>query len=192
MNFDGTDFAELFVMGSNLDTSGIAVDLSSGKVYWGQQVTQESGAIYRMNLDGSDPEVFEPGFNGVGDMSFVSLHSIPVRIDIKPRDEHNVINTRSSGGVLVAVLSDAANETSFDALQIDPATVQFGPGGASTNRYRAADVNSDGVVDLVMQFSIPDTGIQCSDGVATLTGVTFDGRKVTGTDSIKTAGCGRR
>ena len=190
VNFDGTDFAEIFVMGSNLDTGGIALDLSNGKVYWGQAVTQESGAIYRMNLDGSDPEVFETGVHGAVDMLIVSLHSIPVRIDIKPRDEHNVINTRSSGGVLVAVLFDTTNATPFDALQLDIATVQFGPGGATPNQYRVRDVNSDGAVDLVVQFSITDTGIRCGDQAAALTGVTFDGRKVTGTDFIKTAGCG--
>ena len=142
-----------------------------------------------MNLDGSDPEVVATGFGNITEIVLLSEQSIPVTIDIKPRDEHNVINPHSPDGVLVAVISDSSNETPFDALQIDTTTVQFGPAGATANRFRARDVDSDGVADLLMQFSIPDTGIQCGDTVATLTGELFDGRKVSGTDAIKTVEC---
>ena len=64
--------------------------------------------------------------------------------------------------------------------------VLMGPRPIGTGFY----VDSDGFANLLMQFSIPDTGIQCGDTLATLTGETFDGRHVSGTDSIKTVGCG--
>jgi hypothetical protein len=161
-------------------------------VYWGQQYSEDLDAIYRMNLDGSDPEVVATGFDGVTDISLVSLaseQSTPVTIDIKPRDERHVVNPRLPHRVLVAVLSDTDSESPFDALQIDTTTVQFGPAAATTSRHRARDVNGDGVADLLVQFWIPDTGIRCGDTVATLIGETFDGQKVSGTDSIKTMGC---
>ena len=142
-----------------------------------------------MNLDGSDPEVVATGFGNIAHMALVPDQSTRVTIDIKPGDKHNVINPRSHGRVWVAVLSDTDNETAFDPLQIDIATVRFGPDGATTNRYQVRDVNKDGLGDLLVQFRIPDTGIQCGDTEATLTGETFDGREVSATDSIKTVGC---
>lgn len=192
VDFDGTNFAEIFVLGSNLDTLGIALDSSNGKLYFSQEVSPSRTDIYRMNLDGSDPEVVATGFGLIVHMALVPDQPTRVMIDIKPGDKHNVLNPRSHGRVWVAVLSDTDNETAFDPLQIDIATVRFGPDGAITNRYQVRDVNKDGLGDLLLQFWIPDTGIQCGDIDATLTGDTFDGRGVTATDSIKTVGCRRR
>lgn len=191
VDFDGTDFAEIFVMGSNLDTFGIALDSSNGKLYFGQEVGPSRSDIYRMNLDGSDPEVVATGFGLTVHMALVPDQPTPVTIDIKPGDKHNVLNPRSHGRVSVAVLSDTDNETAFDPLQIDIATVRFGPDGATPNRYHVRDVNKDGLGDLLVQFRIPDTGIQCGDRDVTLTGSTFDGREVNAADSMKTVGCRR-
>lgn len=111
-----------------------------------------------------------------------------VPIDIKPGNKRNVINPRSRGGIWVAVLSD----DEFDPRQIKVRTVRFGPDEAKATRYYVRDVNRDGLGDLLLRFKIPQTGIACGDKEATLTGETFGGQSITGTDSIKTVGCRKK
>jgi len=77
----------------------------------------------------------------------------------------------------------------FDALQIDLTSVRFGPGEAAPFGYRAKDVDNDGDVDLVLRFKTRDTGIQCDDTEATLTGTTHEDQEITGTDFINVEGC---
>jgi hypothetical protein len=119
--------------------------------------------------------------------SFTTLSSavLPVFIDIKPGNKRNKINPRSRGRIWVAILSG----TEFYPLRIDIPTVRFGPDEAEAIRHRVKDVNRDGVTDLLLKFKINDTGIVCGDTEATLTGETFDGLRITGTDTVKTVGC---
>ena len=81
----------------------------------------------------------------------------------------------------------------FDATTLDHTTVCFGPDEASeAHRNRRGpirheyDVDGDGDLDLMFHFRLADTGIQCGDTEVTLTGATYDGRQVTGTDFIRT------
>jgi hypothetical protein len=79
----------------------------------------------------------------------------------------------------------------FDATTVDPASVKFGPKGATEahGQGHTEDVNGDGQLDLVPHFRTQQTGINCGDTSASLTGKTFDGQAIEGTDSIKTVGC---
>lgn len=79
----------------------------------------------------------------------------------------------------------------FDATTVDPISVEFGPNGAfeSHERGHIEDVDEDGDLDLMLHFSVRDTGIVCGDTSASLTGETFDGQPIAGSDSIKTVGC---
>src|SRR5262245_60532019 len=96
---------------------------------------------------------------------------IPVAIDIKPATPRNGINPKSHGVVRVAILSS----DDFDATTVDPASVRFGPEGAVEvgGKTRFKDVNEDGRDDLILRFKIKETGIQCGDTSAPLTGHTF-------------------
>ncbi len=108
-------------------------------------------------------------------------------IDIKPGSDPNAIDPTAGGLVPVAILTT----DTFDATTVSPITVQFGPDGASI-AHRSGhlqDVDSDGDLDLVLHFRTQETGIQCGDAEATLTGETFDGQPIQGTDSIVTVGC---
>ena len=111
----------------------------------------------------------------------------PLSIDIKPGKTPNSINPASMQKIPVAVLS----ADTFDATQVDPLTVAFGPSGAAESHGRShiRDIDEDGDADLILHFNTQATGIQCSDTEATLTGETFGGQPVTGTDAINTVPC---
>ncbi len=112
-----------------------------------------------------------------------------VDIDIKPGTRRNSVNLRSKGVIRVAILTTA----DFDASTVDPDSVRFGPAGAieAHGRGHAEDVgdDGDGDADLVLHFRTQDTGIQCGDTAASLTGNTFGGQLISGTDSVKVVGC---
>jgi hypothetical protein len=116
----------------------------------------------------------------------VSMVAAQVSIDIKPGSDPNSINPRSNGVIPVAVLGSI----DFDATQVDVTTVTFGPDGASpAHDGHVEDVNDDGFMDAVFHFRTQETGIVCGDTEATLTGMTFGGLSIAGTDTVNTVGC---
>ena len=118
-------------------------------------------------------------------LSFAKV--LMVTIDIKPDSQTNNINPGSKGVIAVSVLTSE----DFDALQVDPDTVQFGPAGTAKAHSQAhvEDVDNDGDMDLQLHFKTQETGIQCGDTEATLTGNTWDGTPIMGTDSVNTVAC---
>ena len=109
-----------------------------------------------------------------------------VEIDIRPGSPQNTIRPNSSGLIAVVVLTTPA----FNALQLDIDTVRFGPDGAMVHaKDQVKDIDGDGDKDRLLRFRIAETGIQCGDTKATLTGETKAGQSISGTDSIKTIGC---
>jgi hypothetical protein len=115
----------------------------------------------------------------------VSPAIVTVAIDIKLGSFPNSINPRSKGVIPVAILTTGA----FDAITVDPTTVAFGPNGAAPVHSALEDVDGDGDTDLILHFNTQATGIQCGDTSASLTGQTFSGQMIQGSDSVKTAGC---
>jgi predicted extracellular nuclease len=110
-----------------------------------------------------------------------------VRIDIRPLFRDNFLNPRSNLPLAVAILS----ENGFDARSVDPQTVRFGPNAAAPiSPPFVVDVNGDRRKDMVLVFPTRATGIRCGDTEASLTGFTFDGTKIFGTDNVVTL-CGR-
>jgi len=104
-----------------------------------------------------------------------------------------VINPRSKGGIWVAILSDTDPDSPFGPpSQVDIPTVEFGPDGAKAIRHKVKDINKDGVGDLLLRFKIRKMGIACGDTEATLTGSTYAGQMIEGSDAIKTIGCPKK
>jgi len=133
-----------------------------------------------------DPGCSRYSDGGLGNRCFTPPSAF-IDIDIKPGSDPNSINLKSKGIIPVAILS--TNE--FDAGQVNPDTVTFGPNNASEFHKvpHMEDVDGDGDYDQVFHFKTQETGIACGDTEATLTGETFDGTQISGTDTIKTVGC---
>ena len=111
--------------------------------------------------------------------------TVAVAIDIKPDSLPNSINPRSNGVIPVAVLGSA----DFDAPSIDVTELRFGPDGAPpAHAGHLADVDGDGIVDLLAHFRTQLTGISSGDIEACLTGLTTDSQSIAGCDSIRTVG----
>jgi hypothetical protein len=114
---------------------------------------------------------------------FIGVIPAIVSIDIKPHS----INPRSKGVIPVAILTTK----DFDATDVDPLSVQFGPNGGfeAHGKGHSEDVNHDGKKDLVLHFRTHETGIRCGDRTAFLTRETFEGTPIQGSDSIGTVDC---
>ena len=140
------------------------------------------------------PKTEAPTSNGMGTYGslLVRVPATIITIDIKPGSDPNSVNPRSKGVIPVAVLGS----TDFDAMQVDPTTVTFGPDGASpAHDGHIEDVDDDGYMDAVFHFRTQETGIVCGDTEATLNGEIFDDGEIfdstliTGTDTVNTVGC---
>jgi FG-GAP-like repeat/FG-GAP repeat len=136
-------------------------------------------------------------FNGDGRLDVVTgniedntvsilLNNTPVemavKIDIKPGSFPNTINLKSHRVIPVAILTTST----FDATTVDPLSVRFSPDGATEahGKGHIEDVNHDGEPDLVLHFRTQETGIQCGDTAASLTGQTGGGAPIEGSDAI--------
>jgi hypothetical protein len=151
--------------------------------------------------DGSGTEKHAIAGDGIGDTDIpypsLNFDNFPlvtefgqaqeVAIDIKPGSDPNAINPRSRGVIQVAVLTT----DTFDATIVDPQSVQFGPDGAGIVHTSAhiEDIDGDGDLDLLAHFRVRETGIVCGDTEASLSGATFGGTPIEGSDSIITVGC---
>lgn len=110
---------------------------------------------------------------------------MPEAVDIKPGDEPNHINLRSRGKVTVAILSTAA----FDATAVNPLSVNVAgapviirPNGTPASSLQ--DVNSDGLLDIVVHVSTTALQLTNFDTEALVEGMTLDGKYFWGTDTV--------
>lgn len=101
-----------------------------------------------------------------------------VEIDIKPGSSPNSINLKSNGVVPVAVLT----ADGFDASTVKPESVEFA--GTKAVRWNLCDVDDDGDEDLLLHFKTQDLELNEESTEAMLTGNTFGGEAITGTDTV--------
>jgi hypothetical protein len=185
-----------------------------GSSYWGQATVPaglsdvtaiDAGDIHSLALR-SDGTVVAWGNNsygqtelpaGLSDVTAIAaggVHSLalvvedyPVVIDIKPGNDENAINPKNKGVIPVAILTT----DDFDATTVDPLSIRFGPGEAQEVHGigHIEDVDGNGDMDMMLHFETRDSGIQCGDTSATLTGMTYGEQQIIGSDSIRTVGC---
>ena len=175
----------------------VALDLNGNIIDQDEFTVPTSPTVFSFTLTVSSPahEIASVETQGVAGndacTAFDNLAFIPERteitVEIKPGSSPNSINLKSKAVIPVAILTT----NTFDAIMVDPLSVEFGPIGAAEahGKGHIEDVNGDGKNDLVLHFNTQDTGIQCGQTSALLTGETFDGQEIGGSDSIQTVGC---
>lgn len=112
--------------------------------------------------------------------------AIPVAVDIKPGETPNTINTKSNGVIPAAIFSTPT----LDLTTIDPGTVRLSGIPVAQNKdgkWQVAnvDVNADGLEDIIAHFEMGQLLLGPSDALAVVEGMTLDGRRFRGTDSVK-------
>jgi hypothetical protein len=106
------------------------------------------------------------------------------RIDIKPDSDVNPINLKSQGVIPVVIFGSAH----LDVTTIVETSIAFGPGGAGIAHAHGhlADVNEDGVMDMVVHFRTQEAGILAGDTEACLSATLSDGTVFVACDDIVT------
>ncbi len=195
---DGDALSYRIVAGN--DSGAFAIDPSTGRV----TVADSSLLVFATNprfvltVEATDPSG-EPAQATVTISLTQVDESAPVQIDILPGNDKNTINLNSHGKLEVAILSSAT----FDVRDIDVNSLTFGRTGTENSlsrnphgepRFRLVDINGDGLLDLVVQFEIDETGFQTGDTTGILQGRTQSGAEFSAEDavSIKSPGHGPR
>jgi Concanavalin A-like lectin/glucanases superfamily len=167
------------------------MDLNAGDLLFGANALQggrlngliDEVALYDRALPATEIQaVFLAGPGG-------KCKATTVVIDVKPDGFPNSVNPRSRGVIPVAIRTTST----FDALTVNPFTVRFGRTGteAAPAHVGLAGVDRDHETDLILHFETQQTGLECGDSSAALTGQTWSGHAIRGSDSILTVGCGR-
>jgi hypothetical protein len=120
-----------------------------------------------------------------GVVQVAATSTMEIRVDIAPWDTKDRVDPHSTGNVTLAILSTPW----FEATRVRSDTVRFGTSGAVSRAHWTSDRNGDGLLDLIQQFRMADTGIKCGDTQAGLTGKTTAGWQVHGAGRIQTIGC---
>lgn len=136
------------------------------------------------------------GFNDAGQIAFSMVVGgklsifradpiIAVTIDVIPGKDPNIIKLFSRF-VSVAILTTAT----FDAATVDPATILLASAsvtmrGNGATASQLKDVDKDGDKDLIVKVFTEETTITDGDVMVTLTGTTFSGTMIQGTDTIQ-------
>jgi hypothetical protein len=168
------------VIASYLDDNERGSEAGSAYVFAVAGDCDQNGSVDLCQVLG-DPAL-DVNENGILDACEV----IEVVIDIKPGSDPNSVNLGSHGVIPVAILTTQ----DFDATTVDPDTVELAGatvairGNGSRTLAFEEDVDGDGDLDLVLQVETENLNLQAGATEAVLTGETYDGEAVRGSDLV--------
>jgi sugar lactone lactonase YvrE len=176
-----------------VDPLGIAIDAAGNLLVTDVNTDVGPGRIIRIDPVTGAQSLVSGGGSLIDPIGIVVVPQgqvvpvLTVAIDIIPGSFPNSINPRGEGKIPVAILTTDG----FDATTVDPTTVLFGRTGTEAAPVHSAleDVDGDRDTDMILHFKTQETGIQCGDTSGSLTGKTFGGQMIEGSDSMKTVGC---
>jgi DNA-binding beta-propeller fold protein YncE len=180
--FDGTDAQQVFYCEPSI---GIALDTLGRKVYW-TNINRQS--VQRANLDGSAIEdLVISGLDTPWGIALAFYPAVEVSVDLKPGSDENTVNLSSAGVVPVAILSSPdfdAMTVKEDTIDLSGATVRL---AGKSNKYmcKEADVNDDGLIDLVCKIDTAELLLTPGDTIVEMTAETADGSYIRGTDYVR-------
>jgi hypothetical protein len=133
------------------------------------------------------------GLDGAGPLDNLQVEfvTLPVFIDIEPKDKRNRINIcdKGKGNLPVAILSYA---NWFDATEIDPMTVSLAGAGVrrvgkdkEKAKFDIQDANGDGLPDMIVQIASEELDLDSEDTEAVLIGGTVGGKAFKGKDAVE-------
>ncbi len=191
------------LLGFDYSVNGLSIPLSAGTYWFGlrsefpgagatwDQTSGNTSTIpgrYQRNFLSRPSTRFFSGENSA--FRIIGTPSVVVvDIDIKPGSDPNSINCNNENeSIAVAILTT----DDFDATTVDHTTVTF-EGASETHvdkktgapKRHEEDVDGDGDTDLVLHFRLGDTDLDCESTEGTLTGETFDGQAIEGTDAVR-------
>ena len=113
---------------------------------------------------GCDPDAFPEAV----------LAALSAAATLQQNTPNPVININDNGFLAVNLICNMGSaETgagAFPCETVDQGSLRFGPALAQPKSVQLKDVNNDGVIDLKATFANQETGITCSDTMATLSG----------------------
>jgi Protein of unknown function (DUF1566) len=177
--------------GGPFSNTGPFINIERGYYWTGTETSSNSDSAFTFYFHLRGYQYIDNKLNGnniwpVRDGDVITVMLI-ITIDIKPGEFPNSINPRSKAKIAVAILTT----DTFNPTTVNAATLRFGATGTEAIPVRIAveDVNGDGFSDLLLNFNTQDTDIQSGETSASLTGQTFNGQRIEGTNAITTLGC---
>lgn len=154
--------------------------------FWGDQsfASREYGSLYIVAISikagegGSWPDFIGYVDDVIINEDQMDFSPIAVSVDIRPGSSKNPVNLKSRGKVPVAILTT----DDFDAAEVDPDTVELA--GAKPLRWRMADVDDDGDMDMLFHFKTQHLELDSTSTEAALSGKTLGGIPLEGSDSV--------
>jgi len=176
-----TDGDPIVIHHLNPATSGTVVLFNDGHFHYTPYAGFAGVASFHYYISYPSGEVMDDAYAYITVLP--AIVDVDIDIDIKPCSDPNSVNLKSKGVLPVAILGTGA----FDVTDVDLQTVELD--GVSPIRYSFEDVcPEDGYLDLILHFSVPtlaDASWDEDTTEATLTGETYGGTPIVGTDSVR-------